>query len=103
MADSKGHNGVNNSLSPQFLLYLVEVGIYLAAGSYCCGAYQCVGSCRVLVEILGSLLPLLGVSITQTGIEVGEIGCIGAAVVRSNLHETYTVGTVTIKSLVKYC
>ena len=62
------------------LVVVLQVGIDIAEGGHGSGAYHLVVARRVVLDGGGCLLPLLQVSIAESGIEVGQIACLGAAV-----------------------
>ncbi len=75
------------------------MSVCITQGSHGCGRdHGIVGTVEFLKEI-GSLLPLLELCIAKSGIEIGQIASLGAAVLLSEIEEALERGAVAIESL----
>ena len=79
------------------LVELVEVSIYVAESALSRGADHHVALAVELLDVLCCLVPLAEVCIAQACVEVGEIACLGAAVVVGYTQQTRESSSVALE------
>ena len=78
---------------------LVDVSVGVAQCSCCRRADHLVVRCGELFKILHRVVPFFKIGVAETGIKVGKVACVGAAVIGSDVEKSGKSCAVSFQSL----